>query len=63
MKTTIHLDDELLERAKRLTGLSRTSDVVRDALQALIAREAAMRLAKLGGSDPDAKVAARRRPA
>lgn len=62
MRTTIALDDDLLERARRLTGLDERTALVREALQALIARESARRLARLGGSEPKAKPAPRRRP-
>jgi Arc/MetJ family transcription regulator len=62
MRTTVALDDELLAEARRLTGATGTAEVLRDALTALIERESARRLARLGGSDPDLTVPARRRP-
>lgn len=62
MRTTITIDDELLEKARRYSGLKETSAVVREALTAFIQREAGRRLAKLGGSDPNATAAPRRRP-
>ena len=62
MRTTIILDDELLARAEQLTSLHEKSALVREALKALIEREAARRLARLGGSVPDAKGPPRRRP-
>jgi Arc/MetJ family transcription regulator len=62
MRTTITLDDKLLEAAKKYAGSDETSTVVRQALTAFVQREAGRRLAKLGGSDPDAKAAPRRRP-
>lgn len=62
MRTTLSLDDELLERAAELTGISEKSALVRAALKALIEREAARRLALLGGSDPDLADIPRRRP-
>ncbi len=52
MRTTLNLDDELLEAAQRLTGLSEKTALVRLALEALIERESARRLARLGGSEP-----------
>lgn len=61
MRTTITLDDELLARAEQLTGLHEKSTLIREALKALIEREAARRLARLGGSLPDAKAPPRRR--
>ena len=61
MRTTITLDDELLARAEQLTSLREKSALIREALKALIEREAARRLARLGGSVPDAKAPPRRR--
>ncbi|MES1946081.1 hypothetical protein C84B14_02006 [Salinisphaera sp. C84B14] len=52
MRTTINLDDALLAEAQRLTGLSERTALVREALSALIQRESAQRLARLGGSEP-----------
>ena len=62
MRTTLALDDELLAEAEFYTGLREKSALVREALKALIEREAARRLARLGGSEPDLKPIARRRP-
>ena len=62
MRTTLALDDELLERAQAYTGLREKSALVREALRALIERESARRLARLGGSEPDVTAAPRRRP-
>ena len=61
MRTTLNLDDELLEKAAELTGISEKSALVREGLVALVARESARRLAALGGTDPGATVQARRR--
>lgn len=61
MRTTIALDDELVAKAQAFTGLKEKSSLVREALTALIERESALRLARLGGSEPDAEVAPRRR--
>jgi Arc/MetJ family transcription regulator len=63
MRTTLALDDDLMKTAQELTGLTEKSAIVREALKALIQREAARRLARLGGSDPTATAAPRRRPA
>lgn len=52
MRTTVALDDELLARARALVGVKETSGVLREALKALIERESARRLARLGGSEP-----------
>lgn len=63
MRTTLNIDDDLLERATSLSGLGEKTAVVRAGLEALVARESAKRLAALGGSDKTARTAARRRPA
>ncbi|QIE26198.1 Antitoxin VapB32 (plasmid) [Caballeronia sp. SBC1] len=52
MRTTIALDDDLLAKAQAYTGLQEKSALVREALKALIERESARRLARLGGSEP-----------
>jgi Arc/MetJ family transcription regulator len=62
VRTTLSLDDELLAEAQRLTGTTEKSALVRTALVALIERETARRLARLGGSQPGLKKAPRRRP-
>ena len=61
MRTTLNLDDKLLEEAQRLTGLSEKTALVRSALEALIERESARRLARLGGSEPQLDEVPRRR--
>ena len=61
MRSTIAIDDDLLAKAKKLTQIDETSKVVREALKALVARESARRLARLGGTDPIAETAPRRR--
>ena len=61
MRITVTLDDELLAKARKLTGIKRTSELVNEALRNLVAREAARRLARLGGSEPDLKLIPRRR--
>ncbi len=62
MRTTINLDDELLAEAQRLTGVSEKTALVRAGLRALIERESARRLARLGGTEPQLKPVPRRRP-
>ncbi|MGH6977274.1 MAG: type II toxin-antitoxin system VapB family antitoxin [Stellaceae bacterium] len=62
MRTTLALDDELVARAQTFTGLTEKSKLVREALKALIERESARRLARLGGSEPRLKAPRRRRP-
>lgn len=61
MRTTVTLDDALVEKAMELTGISEKSALLRHGLQALIRIESARRLAALGGTDPDASAAPRRR--
>ncbi len=61
MRTTVSLDPELLARAEELTGRTERSALLRLALEALVQRESARRLAMLGGTDPDAQAAPRRR--
>lgn len=61
MRTTLSLDDELLAKAEKYSGIKERSALIREALTALIQREAALRLARLGGSDPGADSAPRRR--
>lgn len=61
MRTTLALDDDLLEQAQAWTGLTEKTAVVREALKALIEREAARRLALLGGSEPNLQIVPRRR--
>jgi Arc/MetJ family transcription regulator len=62
MRTTLSLDDDLIAKAQTLTGLKEKSALVREALKALIERESAHRLARLGGSEPELKPVPRRRP-
>ncbi|MGI8573967.1 MAG: type II toxin-antitoxin system VapB family antitoxin [Egibacteraceae bacterium] len=61
MRTTLALDDQLLEEAQRLTGMKEKSALVREALRALIERESARRLARLGKSEPELTPPPRRR--
>ena len=61
MRTTLNIEDALLEKAARLTGLTEKTALVKLGLQALIARESAKRLAGLGGSEPDLEAIPRRR--
>ena len=61
MRTTMIINDELLARAMALTGLTEKTAVVHAGLEALIARASAQRLARLGGTDPQAAAGPRRR--
>ncbi|HYF22399.1 MAG TPA: type II toxin-antitoxin system VapB family antitoxin [Caulobacteraceae bacterium] len=62
MRTTLSLDDDLLAAARDYTGLTETSALVKEALKALVEREAARRLARMGGTEPDLQPIPRRRP-
>jgi Arc/MetJ family transcription regulator len=62
VRTTLALDDDLLAEAQRLTGTSEKTALVREALRALIERESARRLARLGGTEPALTEVPRRRP-
>ena len=61
MRTTIALDDGLVAEAQNYTGLKEKSALMREALKALIERESARRLARLGGIAPDLVAPPRRR--
>ncbi len=61
MRTTLALDDALMAEAQRLTGTQEKSALVRQALGALIERESARRLARLGASEPALAAVPRRR--
>ncbi len=61
MRTTISLDNDLIAKAQAYTGVEEKTALVREALKALIQREAAKRLANLGGSQPGITGASRRR--
>lgn len=61
MRTTLNIDDALYEEAANLTGVREKTALIKEGLIALIQRESARRLALLGGSDPNATAAPRRR--
>lgn len=61
MRTTLNIDDELITKAARLSGVDEKTSLVRLGLEALIARESARRLAALGGSEKKMKNIRRRR--
>lgn len=63
MRTTLNIDDGLLERARELTGIKEKTALLRLGLEALIARESARRLARLGGTEKALKPIRRRRSA
>jgi Arc/MetJ family transcription regulator len=61
MRTTLNLEDDLLDKARRLTGIQEKTSLVRLGLEALISRESAKRLAKLGGTEKKLRKIPRRR--
>jgi Arc/MetJ family transcription regulator len=61
MRTTITIDDELLADAQEYTGITEKATLIREGLKLLIQREAARRLARLGGSEPGLRPIPRRR--
>jgi Arc/MetJ family transcription regulator len=61
MRTTVVLDDDLLATAGELIGSREKSALIREALKALIERESARRLARLGGTEPNLEPAPRTR--
>lgn len=62
MRTTVNLDDELLEEARRISGVKGRTALIHEGLRALIERESARRLARLSGSEPRLESVPRRRP-
>ena len=63
MRTTLNIDDKLIDTTSELTGIKEKTTLVKLGLEALIARESSKRLAKLGGTEKDLEMILRRRPA
>jgi len=61
MRTTLNIDDKILEKASRLTGVKEKTSLVRLGLESLIAGESSKRLAKLGGSEKKLRSIPRRK--
>ena len=61
MRTTLNIDDDLIAEAARLTGVKERTALLHEGLRALIERESARRLARLGGTEPDLAEVPRRR--
>lgn len=61
VRTTLNIEDDLLDKATKLTGIKEKTSLVRLGLQALIARESGKRLAKMGGTEKGLDVIPRRR--
>lgn len=62
MRTTLNIEDTVLDKAMRLTGVREKTALVRLGLESLIARESARRLSRLGGSERHLRSIPRRRP-
>lgn len=60
MRTTLNIDDQMLEKASNLTGIKEKTQLLHEGLKALIAKESSRRLALLGGSSPKIKDIPRR---
>ncbi len=61
MRTTLNIDDKLIERAKEITGIQEKTALIKHALETLLALEAGKRLAAMGGTMPDFATIPRRR--
>jgi Arc/MetJ family transcription regulator len=61
MRTTLNIEDELLQKASKLTGVKEKTTLIKRALEALIALESSKRLAKLGGTEKNLQRIPRRR--
>ena len=61
MRTTVNLDEKLIEEAMRMTGVRERTALIHEGLKALVTRESARRLARLGGSEPQLRPIPRRR--
>ena len=62
MRTTINIDNDLMEKAQSMTGMTEKTALVREGLRALIERESARRLARLGRTEPKLQTIPRRQP-
>ena len=62
MRTTLNIDDRILQRAADITGVTEKTSLVRMGLEALVSMESAKRLARLGGTERDLRPIPRRRP-
>ena len=61
MRTTVNIEDDLLAKARKLTGIQENAALLREGLKALVEQESARRLARLAGSQPDLAPISRRR--
>ncbi|HOW56363.1 MAG TPA: type II toxin-antitoxin system VapB family antitoxin [Smithellaceae bacterium] len=63
MRTTLNIEDNLIDKATKITGIKEKTALVKLGLEALIARESARRLAKLGGTQKQLQTIPRRKGA
>jgi Arc/MetJ family transcription regulator len=63
MRTTLNIEDDLMNKASRMTGIKEKTTLVKLGLEALIARESARRLARLGGTQKQLQAIPRRKGA
>jgi Arc/MetJ family transcription regulator len=61
MRTTLNIEDSLIKKVSKLTGIKEKTTLVKLGLEALIAMESSKRLAKLGGTEKKLKMIPRRR--
>jgi Arc/MetJ family transcription regulator len=63
MRTTLNIEDNLMNKASKMTGIKEKTALVKLGLEALIARESGKRLARLGGTQKQLKAIPRRKGA
>jgi Arc/MetJ family transcription regulator len=63
MRTTLNIEDSLMDKASKMTGIKEKTTLIKLGLEALVARESARRLARLGGTQKQLKTIPRRRGA
>lgn len=63
MRTTLNIDEKLVDEAKKMTHINERTELIHEGLRALISRESARRLARLGGTEPGISAIPRRKPA
>jgi Arc/MetJ family transcription regulator len=63
MRTTLNIEDNLMDKASKMTGIKEKTALVKLGLEALIARESGKRLAKLGGTQKHLEAIPRRKGA
>jgi len=63
MRTTLNIDDSLIDKASKMTGIREKTALVKLGLEALIARESGRRLARMGGTQKNLQAIPRRKGA